>query len=274
MRYAEGDPDGPRMASDEPPKGFPTPSNFELREHRASRHWRKGWCASSNRWLSVDPYMRGRMNDVKSYVAPFQLGEPMDGGAIGEVVESAPRASRRAIWSSTWPGGATRRWLARALNKLPDLGVEPQRFLGAPRRSRATAWFGLLDVAAGQGRRDRFRVRRRRRSGSAVAIQIAKTKGMTVIGSAGAGEVRLRAIARRRPGRRLQGGPGPQVAGPSRTDGIDVYFDNVGGGHLDAALAIARRPRPLRGLRDDRATTTHRPELPIHHSASSLRAFA
>ena len=64
-----------------------------------------------NRWLSVDPYMRGRMNDTKSYVPPFQLGEPMDGGAVGEVVESkadgcaaeAGRTGRRMRRTNTTP---------------------------------------------------------------------------------------------------------------------------------------------------------------------------
>ena len=69
------------------PQGLPTPDNFALKEIDLPPLG-DGMLRVRNLWLSVDPYMRGRMNDVKSYVPPFQLGEPMDGGAIGEVVES------------------------------------------------------------------------------------------------------------------------------------------------------------------------------------------
>ena len=76
----------------------------------------------SNRWLSVDPYMRGRMNDVKCYVPPFALDAPMEGGAVGEVVESRDpelRAGRHG--AAHGAAGATKRWSpAAALNKLPD----------------------------------------------------------------------------------------------------------------------------------------------------------
>jgi hypothetical protein len=69
------------------PSGMPAPDNFELKEI-ALPEVGDGEVKVRNLWLSVDPYMRGRMNDVKSYVPPFQLDEPMDGGAIGEIVES------------------------------------------------------------------------------------------------------------------------------------------------------------------------------------------
>src|SRR5213082_2509277 len=69
------------------PEGLPTNENFELKEV-PDQDLQEGWVRVENSWLSVDPYMRGRMNDVKSYVPPFQLGAPMDGGAIGEVIES------------------------------------------------------------------------------------------------------------------------------------------------------------------------------------------
>ena len=69
------------------PEGEPTDENFRL-EDRPSAELSDGQIRVANRWLSVDPYMRGRMNDTKSYVPPFQVGEPMQGGAVGEVVES------------------------------------------------------------------------------------------------------------------------------------------------------------------------------------------
>ena len=69
------------------PQGLPTPGTFALIDLPAAPLG-EGQVRVRNRWLSVDPYMRGRMNDVKSYVPPFQIGAPMDGGAIGEGVES------------------------------------------------------------------------------------------------------------------------------------------------------------------------------------------
>ena len=156
-----------------------------------------------NRWLSVDPYMRGRMNDVKSYVPPFQVGEPMDGGAVGEVVESkaegfAPgdlvlhmaRLARR---------GRDRR--AHASTSCPISAPSRRQFLGDLGVTGATAYFGLLDAASAKEGDIVFVSAAAGAVGSAV-VQIAKAKGMTVIGSAGgAGEMRVRALARRRPGR-------------------------------------------------------------------------
>src|SRR4029453_19588106 len=69
------------------PQGLPANENFELKEIELPPLGDK-MVRIRNLWLSVDPYMRGRMNDVKSYVPAFQIGEPMDGGAVGEVVES------------------------------------------------------------------------------------------------------------------------------------------------------------------------------------------
>src|SRR3546814_5298255 len=69
------------------PQGMPAEANFELID-LPQRALADGEVRIANRWLSVDPYMRGRMNDVKSYVPPYALGEPMQGGAVGEVIES------------------------------------------------------------------------------------------------------------------------------------------------------------------------------------------
>src|SRR5438445_3009320 len=69
------------------PSGMPTQENFELRELDLPP-LQDGQVHVRNHWLSVDPYMRGRMNDVKSYVPPFAIGAPLQGGAVGEVVES------------------------------------------------------------------------------------------------------------------------------------------------------------------------------------------
>jgi NADPH-dependent curcumin reductase CurA len=129
------------------PQGLPAAENFELRDI-ALPPVADGMVRVRNLWLSVDPYMRGRMNDVKSYVAPFQLGQPMEGGAIGEVVESKADAFGPGDLVQHMAGWRDEAVLpARAVTKLPDLGAEPQKFLGVLGVPGATAYFGLLDVA-------------------------------------------------------------------------------------------------------------------------------
>jgi len=195
-----------------------------------------------NLWLSVDPYMRGRMNDVKSYVPPFALDEPMEGGAIGEVVES--KAEGFAVGDlvqhmAGWRDEAV--IAARMAQKLPDLGAPPEQFLGILGVTGMTAYFGLLDAAsAKQG--DVVFVSAAAGAVGSVVVQIAKAKGMTVIGSAGGADkcdyVRSLGadhVIDYKAGSVLKG-----LAGAA-PDGIDVYFDNVGGDHLDAAFALARQ---------------------------------
>src|SRR4029453_2286945 len=109
---------------------MPTPDNFELEEIELPPVG-EGQVRIRNHWLSVDPYMRGRMNDVKSYVPPFQLGEPMDGGAVGEVVESKADNLKPGDLVQHMAGWRDEAILpARTVNKLPDLGGGPEQFRG------------------------------------------------------------------------------------------------------------------------------------------------
>jgi len=222
------------------PQGTPTPENFELKEFGLPPV-ADGTIHVRNRWLSVDPYMRGRMNDVKSYVPPFQLDQPMEGGAVGEVVESkadgfAP--GDLVLHMGGWRDEAV--VPARTAMKLPDLGAEPQEFLGALGTTGATAYFGLLDAASAKEGDVVFVSAAAGAVGSAV-VQIAKAKGMTVIGSAG-GEKKCEYVKSLGADHALDYRAGPilKSLAAAAPDGIDVYFDNVGGSHLDAALAIAR----------------------------------
>lgn len=224
------------------PQGTPTFENFAL-VNLDLPPLADGQIRVRNRWLSVDPYMRGRMNDLKSYVPPFEINQPMEGGAIGEIVES--RADGFA------PGDKVQHMLgwrdeavldATAAQKLPDLEVEEQAFLGQLGMPGMTAWFGLLDVAAAREGDIVFVSAAAGAVGSTV-VQIAKAKGMTVIGSAGGAEkcslVRSlgadAAVDYKEPG-----APLVKKLADAAPNGIDVYFDNVGSDHLDAALAMAR----------------------------------
>ena len=195
-----------------------------------------------NLWMSVDPYMRPRMNDVKSYVPPFQVGKVLDGAAIGEVVASADAAFKTGDlvahalgWREAFNAPAS------SVRKLDTHGLPPQVFLGAAGMPGLTAYVGLLKVAALKPG-DVVFVSAAAGAVGQVVCQIAKARGHKVIGSAG-GPVKIawlkeigvdevidykaessirKALARAAP------------------EGIDVYFDNVGGAHLDAALAVAK----------------------------------
>jgi hypothetical protein len=222
------------------PSGMPTHDNFELKTIELPP-LADGQVRVRNLWLSVDPYMRGRMNDVKSYVPPFQIGEPMDGGAIGEVVESKVEGLSPGDLVQHMSGWRDEAVVpSRTAQKLPDLGAPPERFLGVLGVTGATAYFGLLDAAqAKQG--DIVFVSAAAGAVGSVVVQIAKAKGMTVIASAGGAEKCefVRSLGADQVVD-YKAAPIIKELRAAAPEGIDVYFDNVGGDHLDAAFALAR----------------------------------
>lgn len=202
-----------------------------------------------NRWLSVDPYMRGRMNDAKSYAASFQIDQPMTGGAIGEVVESRMEGfspGDMILHMGGWRDGGVV-GLDMMPNKLPAdalaAGLTPQTFLHNMGLTGGTAWIGLLRVAAAKPGDTIFVSAAAGAVGSAV-VQIAKAREMTVIGSAGGAkkcawvkDLGADAVVDYKAAPVLSGLT--QALADLGKPGIDVYFDNVGGEHLDAAFATA-----------------------------------
>jgi NADPH-dependent curcumin reductase CurA len=223
------------------PNGMPNAENFELRDISLPPI-EDGQVHVRNLFLSVDPYMRGRMNDVKSYVPPFQIGAPLEGGAVAQVVESrdpgfAP--GDHVMHMAGWRDEAV--VPAAALNKLPNLGVGPQAFLGNLGLTGGTAYFGLLDAAQAREGDTVFVSAAAGAVGSAV-VQIAKAKGMTVIGSA-RGADKCEFVRSLGADQVIDYTAGPLVKSLAEAapKGIDVYFDNVGGDHLDAAFAHARK---------------------------------
>lgn len=222
------------------PVGMPNDNNFELAKIDLPTPG-DGEVHVHNLFLSVDPYMRGRMNESKSYIAPFAIGAPMEGGAMGEVVESRAEGfapGDLVLHMAGWRDEAV--LPARALTKLPDMGAPPEAFLGLLGMPGATAYFGLLDAASAKAGDIVFVSAAAGAVGSAV-VQIAKAKGMTVIGSAGGKDkcdfvtsLGADAVVD------YKAGPIAKLLREAAPDGIDVYFDNVGGSHLDAAFARAR----------------------------------
>jgi NADPH-dependent curcumin reductase CurA len=226
------------------PKGWPTSETFA---HATTDlpPLADGEVLVRNLFMSVDPYMRGRMNDVKSYVPPFQVGKPLEGGAIGEVIESRSGELARGDivqsmrgWRDLFvaPGSELRKVDPRVQPLSTYLGV-----LGMP---GLTAWVGLKLAELKPG--DRMFVSAAAGAVGSVAGQLAKQRGCFVVGSAGSDEkVQLLTsefgfdaginykTAATRDGLR-------QKLADAAPDGIDVYFDNVGGDHLEAALANMR----------------------------------
>jgi NADPH-dependent curcumin reductase CurA len=223
------------------PSGLPDMSNFELKPLDLPP-LEDGMVRVENSWLSVDPYMRGRMNDVKSYVPPFAVGAPLEGGAVGKVVES--RSPHHQVGDTVfhmlgWREAAA--GPASLFNKVPPLAVEDHQWLGNLGLTGATAYFGLLRAAQAKEGDIVFVSAAAGAVGSAV-VQIAKARGMTVIGSAGSAEKcawirELGADA----AIDYKAAPIVKALAEAAPNGIDVYFDNVGGDHLDAAFAAARQ---------------------------------
>jgi len=221
------------------PSGWPEQANFTLTGTELPAP-SDGELLVRNLFMSVDPYMRPRMNDVKSYVPPFQLGEPLDGGAVGEVVESTVdgfKPGDTVLHGLGWREHAlVPAKAARAVEPIPGLPLSA--YLGALGMTGLTAYVGLLDIAAFQPGDTVFV------SGAAGAVgsmagQLARLKGAKrVIGSAGSAE--KVAYVRDKAGfdaafNYRDGDIGAQLAGAA-PEGIDVYFDNVGGEHLEAAI--------------------------------------
>jgi NADPH-dependent curcumin reductase CurA len=224
------------------PDGWPTPENFRLVEEPVPEPG-DGEVLVRNLVMSVDPYMRGRMNDAESYVPPFRLDAPLDGGAVGEVVES--RSPDLAVGDLVLHGLGWRDYAvgpARAFRRLDATGVEPSAFLGVLGMPGFTAWVGLLHIAQFTEGDVVFVSGAAGAVGSAVG-QIARLKGASrVIGSAGSPEKVTHLVEDLGfdVAFDYHAAPVAEQLAAAAPDGIDVYFDNVGGDHLQAAIGTFR----------------------------------
>ncbi|MET1021969.1 MAG: NADP-dependent oxidoreductase [Arthrobacter sp.] len=221
------------------PHGRPVPENFRLVE-TALPELQDGEVLVRNLFMSVDPYMRGRMNDVKSYSAPYALDAALDGGAVGEVIAS--RSADRKVGDTVVHSKGWREYAvldAGATTPARTDLAPASAFLGALGMTGLTAYAGLVKVAGFQPGEVVFV------SGAAGAVgslvgQIAKAMGASrVIGSAGSPEkvARLLELGFDAAFNYHDGPVAAQLAAAAGERGIDVYFDNVGGDHLEAALS-------------------------------------
>ncbi|SHH94111.1 NADP-dependent oxidoreductase [Ferrimonas marina] len=221
------------------PQGLPTPQDVSLVSHSLPEP-QPGQLVIRNHWLSVDPYMRGRMIPVKSYVPHFELGQLMEGGAVGEVIASqhpdfavGDKVLHMLGWRDLALSDGT------GVTKLPE-GMAPlQSYLGVLGLTGLTAWVGLNRIGELKAGQTLFV------SGAAGAVgtmvcQLGKLKGATVIGSVGS-EAKGRYLTEQ------LGVDGvihyKQEASLTKAlsrvapQGVDLYFDNVGGEHLEAAIS-------------------------------------
>lgn len=223
------------------PVGEPTAENFALATVELDATPPADHLLVRNLYMSVDPYMRGRMRDGRSYAAPFALDEAMTGGAVGEVVASSHpdfAPGDTVLHSYGWREYASVHGKGAA--KIDPSLAPVQSFLGVLGMPGKTAYVGLLDIGQPKAGETVFV------SGAAGAVgslvcQIAKLKGCRVVGSAGSpakiawlkekagvdGAVNYREVKNLR-----------KAIAAECPDGVDVYFENVGGEHLEATLSL------------------------------------
>lgn len=224
------------------PVGEPGPHHFALADAPVPEP-ADGQIVVRNSWMSVDPYMRGRMDDAPSYIPPFRLGEAMEGAAVGEVIASRSAETPVGATVSHFLGWREYAVLDASAATVVDTALAPaQAYLGVLGTTGLTAYTALTRTApVREG--DTVFVSAASGAVGSVAGQLARQLGAArVIGSAGGPEKTRRLVADfgydaaldHRAGRLEE-----QLA-EAAPDGVDVYLDNVGGDHLRAAIDAMR----------------------------------
>lgn len=224
------------------PAGTPAPEHFRFVETEAPKP-SEGEVLVRLQYISVDPYLRGRMREGSSYIAPFEVGQVIQSAAVGEVVESkSPKFQPGDVVSGMFGWRLYDIAKAEGLTKVIP-GVPPSASVGVLGAPGLTAYFGLLDI--GQPKEGETVVV----SGAAGAVgmtvcQIAKLKGCRVVGTAGSDE--KTEYLRSELG--VDATINYKTAGnmfaalkEACPNGIDVYFDNVGGEVSDAVLPLINK---------------------------------
>jgi NADPH-dependent curcumin reductase CurA len=232
------------------PNGWPTLENFQTASVDLPAIG-DGQVRVRNLFMSVDPYMRGRMNDAKSYVPPFPLGVALEGGAIGEVVESRDATFEPGAIVQSMRGWRDEFVAPAKELRAVDAAVQPRSaHLGVLGMPGMTAWVGLKLAEVKPG--DRVFVSGAAGAVGSIAGQLAKLRGCFVVGSAGSHDkvkllteqfgfdaaINYKGLSPAKDGTAASALRHALAA--AAPDGIDVYFDNVGGDHLEAAIGCMR----------------------------------
>lgn len=223
-------------------KGEPKPENYSVAETELAQPG-EGEVQVKNLYISVDPYMRGRMSGIKTYIEPFQIGAVMEGGAVGEVTASnfeGLKPGDHVMSMFGWREGYTKP--GKALMKIDTSILPPQAYLGIAGLTGMTAYVGLkrmidlkpgetLWMSAGAG------------AVGTAGIQFAKAMGATVIGTA-RGQEKVDYLKSIGADHAIDYSTTDNLAASIREvapDGVDAYFENVGGTHFTAALEVLKQ---------------------------------
>jgi NADPH-dependent curcumin reductase CurA len=221
------------------PEGWATEANFRLVAAPVPAPG-EGQILVRNDWLSLDPYMRGRMDAKKSYAKYAELDEVMIGGAVGEVIESRhPHFAKGELVNGAFGWQEYAVSDGTGVRKLDRSGSPPSYALGVLGMPGVTAWMGLLDIAQPRAGETVVVSAAAGAVGSVVG-QLAKLKGCRAVGIAGGkakcdhvvSELGFDACVDYKAGRLREA---LQAATPK---GVDVHFENVGGEVLDACLPL------------------------------------
>ncbi len=225
------------------PQGLPQTTDFEIKEMNAPE-LKDGEVKVKARYISVDPYMRGRMSSAKSYTAGFELNTPMAGGVVGEVIESSYDDLKQGdfvLGNMQWQEiqAVSGNELTKVDKNLAPLGY----YLGILGMPGLTAYFGLNEI--GEPKEGETVVV----SGAAGAVglvvcQIARIKGCRVVGIAGSEEkisYLKDEIGVDEAINYKDTGNMDKALETACPDGVDVYFDNVGGEISDAVLSLINK---------------------------------
>jgi NADPH-dependent curcumin reductase CurA len=225
------------------PEGMPTEDDFQLVKVNIP-DLKDGEFLVRNIWMSVDPYMRGRMRETKSYISPFELGKPLEGGCVGQITQSKNehfRVGEYVLGNLGW----REYWLSEGnvdVKKIDSNMAPIQWYLGILGLTGLTAYVGLFKIAKlSDNTNGTVFVSAAAGAVGSIACQIAKMKGCHVIGSVGSQEkvkwllddvkidyaFNYKEVGENNTSAEL---------GKSCQYGIDIYFDNVGGRHLEAAI--------------------------------------
>lgn len=220
------------------PLGEPDLGNFELAKVAVPQPG-KGQILVRNTWMSVDPYMRGRMNAGESYIAPFDLDAPLEGSAVGKVVASGAEEIPVGAIVSHFLGWREYALLDAETAKVVDTSIaRPQDYLGALGMTGLTAYLAVTETAQVKPG-DVVFVSSAAGAVGSIAGQLAREFGAArVIGSTGGPAKRAALIDNFGFDVALdyRARPIAEQLAEAAPEGIDVYIDNVGGDHLEAAL--------------------------------------
>ena len=221
------------------PEGKPTLSNFEFVEEDKTLTISNGEILLQTAYVSVDPYLRGRMSDAKSYVPPFKLNQPVHSGVVAKVLESKNEKFKVGDYVSGMLNWSTQQVAnGEGLNKVDPEKAPLSTYLGVLGMTGLTAYLGLNEI--GKPKAGETIVV----SGAAGAVgsvvgQIAKILGLRVIGIAGTDEKieMLKTKFGFDEGINYNTTKDMKSAiAEAAPNGVDVYFDNVGGPISDAVL--------------------------------------